>query len=308
MYNKITIETQSSESAEFQDFTNKIKKSILFESVSSQGVSFHLEPLQTISVADFSVPISVVGSELELTTETSDEYRLTLDTGHFNTPIDVGLISSSSVSVTPNGNLFSVYCADFDLSTLSAGDLFIFHKDDLSPFSLQSQGTVFMVTGVDAADKKVYAQNTVGVAPETVTMTNLSQLTFFKNEITSSHVIKLNTSFHEQSKGTYGILLATDKYLIIKSEKPLIEDTTSLASSSISIFSQVINSISLSCNSSCNIIIDGEPMYVASYGGIGMFSLTAQCSSFSIQNPRQSRSEVSCVYSTSVFSNTTLCG
>lgn len=307
MYNKFTIETQSSDTSEFQDFVNKLSKSILFKSSSAQGISFSIDPLQSKAVADFTVPISVVSSVLTISSFDTDQYKIELDTGNFNTNIDVGIVPTSSITVSPNSNLFSVSCPDFNLSGVQAGDSFIFHKDSLSPFNAQSQGTVFLITGVDTANKKVYAQNSVGVSSETVTGT-VSFLSFFKNEISPSHVVKLNTGFHEQTKGTYGIVMATDRYLIINSDKELITGTTTLASGSLSIFSQIIDSVSLYCSSNCNVLVDGIPTLISSNGSEGVFVATLQCSSLAIQNPTSSRVNVVCGYSTSSFNNSVSCG
>lgn len=295
IYNEIENKIRTSKDSHFDTLTNNMSTKKIFNSESSLGVTKSIPPLSTSSIVDFNT-LSFNTGTATIENISTDKYKISISGFEFNPSISVGVTIASNISISSTNGIIEISSPDFNLASVSEGDKFIFHVDENSPFSSSVQGVVYTITGIDG--NKLYAADPTGAVSETQALGDLQYFSVYEPIVLDTYTLKLGSDFDANNQGYYGIDYATDKYVIIKSEKSLIEGNTTLTTQSLNIFSRVINFLYIESGSNLEIILDGQTIPLSGHGGVSTFSATVQVSSLSVKNQNETQLQVTVVYGT----------
>lgn len=277
MNNELRVSIKTSPDTDFVNFTNRKETIMTFTSDESLAVNKSVSPFKTRTIVDYTESSISTG---EVTIEKIDDsrYKIKTDSSNFNPKVNVNINDSSIFTISSSGGIAIIECADFDLSSVEVGDKAIFYNEsnDIQPKEIP-------FTIVNKEDNKIFVEDLYGMSSFSGPIVSSEGFSVYKPEILDSYIIRLNGDIQTTNHGLYAIESATDKFIIIKCDKQLIETSVVVNQPSVKVFSKVINFINLEVATDCILIIDDKEIEITSFGK-GVFTATLQASSIAIKN------------------------
>jgi len=293
MNNELIVSTRSSEDTDFKNFINRQETIMNFPSDSSLAISKSISPYKTKTIVDY-IESFVDSGDITIEKFEDNRYKIKTSIPSFNPKINVNITSSSIFTIESSGGVGSIECGDFDLSNVDIGDKIIFYDEANNNINLKN----ISLTITSIKDNKIFVEDPFGLMMFSGEIEDALGFSVYKPEILDSYIIKLNGDITPANHGLYAIDSATDRFIIIKSDKELIETTVTATRPSIKIFSKTINFVSVEVTADCTLLIDDKEIEIASFGK-GIFTSTLQASSIAIKNTSNTIFNVTVIFGTS---------